>query len=65
MRRAVQTRPKVLKVVIPIQYLLQAAAKVAQIIADTERIRDDEMDGVDLSRWRVALCGGGHRHDGD
>jgi len=24
----------------------------------TERIRDDEMDGVDLSRWRVALCGG-------
>lgn len=24
----------------------------------TERIRDDEMDGVDLSRWRIALCGG-------
>jgi acyl-CoA synthetase (AMP-forming)/AMP-acid ligase II len=24
----------------------------------TERIRDEEMHGVDLSRWRVALCGG-------
>jgi acyl-CoA synthetase (AMP-forming)/AMP-acid ligase II len=23
----------------------------------TQRIRDDEMDGVDLSCWRVALCG--------
>jgi fatty-acyl-CoA synthase len=23
-----------------------------------QRIRDDELDGVDLSRWRVALCGG-------
>lgn len=23
-----------------------------------ERIRDDEMAGLDLSRWRIALCGG-------
>lgn len=23
----------------------------------TERVRDDELDGVDLSAWRIALCG--------